>query len=62
MKNQLAELRKSKSITQEKLAELVGVSRNYISMIENSSKPGSIRVLHNIAKVLDVKIDDIFLD
>ncbi|MBU8770286.1 helix-turn-helix transcriptional regulator [Cytobacillus oceanisediminis] len=62
MKNRLAELRKTNGITQEELARKIGVTRNYISRIENGASNGSISVLYNIAKVLGVKISDIFLD
>lgn len=62
MKNKLAELRRSKKITQEELAQKVGVTRNCISRIENGASNGSINVLYNIAKALDVKISEIFLD
>lgn len=34
--NKIAELRKEKLISQEKLAEQVGLSRTYISEIENN--------------------------
>jgi putative transcriptional regulator len=62
IKNKLAELRKSKNITQEELARKIGVTRNCISRIENGASNGSINVLYNIAKALGVKISDIFLD
>lgn len=62
MENQLAALRKQKNLTQEQLAEAAGITRNYISKIENGSSINiSLKVLSAIAKKLDVKIDDIFL-
>jgi putative transcriptional regulator len=61
MKNQLAKLRKQKHLTQEELAVAAGITRNYISKIENKDAVCSVNVLYAIAKKLDVKIDDIFL-
>ncbi len=61
MDNQLAKIRKEKKMTQEELAESVGVSRNFISLIESGSRVPSLKVLSAIAKKLDVKITDIFL-
>lgn len=63
MQNQLATLRKEKNLTQEELALAAGVTRNYISKIENGNDVNvSLKVLSAIAKKLNVKISDIFLD
>ena len=61
MKNNLAKLRKERNLTQAQLAKLVGVSRNFISMIESEKRTCSIKVLSQIAEKLKVKKDDIFL-
>ncbi|WP_026572473.1 helix-turn-helix transcriptional regulator [Bacillus sp. UNC438CL73TsuS30] len=60
MKNQLAKIRKEAKLTQEELAAAVGITRNYVSKIENGGVC-SLKVLSAIAKKLNVKIDDIFL-
>jgi len=62
MKNRLAEIRSNKKITQDELAAAAGVTRNHISRIENGVCSPSMKVLSRIAKFLEVKIDDIFLD
>lgn len=63
MKNQLATLRKQKNITQQELAEAAGITRNYISKIENGEGVNvSINVLFAIADKLGIKVGDIFLD
>jgi putative transcriptional regulator len=63
MINQLAALRKQKKLTQEELAAAAGITRNYISKMENKSDVNvSLKVLSAIAKKLEVKISDIFLD
>lgn len=58
--NNVRFLRKDKSLSQEKLAELIGYSRNYVGMIERAETNPSINTLCNIAKVLDVKPEKIF--
>lgn len=45
------------NFTQEKLAELAGVSIEYISRIENEKVCPTILVVANIALALDVSID-----
>jgi putative transcriptional regulator len=63
MENKLAALRKQKKLTQEELAAAAGITRNYISKIENGTDVNvSLKVLSAIAKKLEVKISDIFLD
>lgn len=53
----IAFYRKKKSITQEQLAEKVGISRSHLSSIEapNIVKTFSIELLFRIADALEVK-------
>lgn len=60
MEHNLTRLRKQKGITQEQLAEMVGVSRNHITRIETGSRNGSIFLYTRIAKSLNVSMGDIF--
>jgi len=53
-------IRKSKNITQEELADKIGVKRSVISKYENNSVSISIETLSKIAKVLDVSIQSFF--
>lgn len=46
--------RKSKNISQEKLAEMVDLSREYITRVENCQKNISLKKLFAIADALDV--------
>lgn len=46
--------RKSKNISQEKLAEMVDLSREYITRVENGQKNISLKKLFAIADALDV--------
>jgi len=56
----IKELRESKNLTQEKLAEKTGLSIDYIGKIEvNINKPG-LRALIKIANALNVHIKELF--
>jgi len=58
--NKIAELRKEKLISQKKLAEQVGLSRTYISEIENNKKQPNVKLAIKIAKVLGTSVESIF--
>jgi len=60
MKNRLKEIRNEKCMTALELAMKIGTSENYIYMLESGRKKPSIDVALDIAKVLCVKIDDIW--
>lgn len=49
--------RKYLGYSQEVLAEKIGVSRNYIGMIERAEINVPILTLYNIAKALDVSLN-----
>jgi transcriptional regulator with XRE-family HTH domain len=51
--------RKEKQISQEKLAELAGVHRTYVGMIERAEKNITLRNIEKIAKALNVEIKDL---
>ena len=54
------ELRKQRNLSQEQLAELAGVHRTYIGMIERAEKNITLQNIENIANALSVKIKDLF--
>lgn len=56
----LKQLRKSRGLTQEKLAELIGRDTKHISKLEIAGSYPSIETLERIANVLDVELKDIF--
>ncbi|PGL71742.1 helix-turn-helix transcriptional regulator [Bacillus thuringiensis] len=58
--NKIAELRKEKLISQEKLAAQVGLSRTYIYEIENNKKQPNVKLAIKIAKVLGTSVESIF--
>ena len=56
----LKEIRKSKSLTLERLAALTDLSKSYLSEIENSDLPPPIYTLSRISKALGIDIADLF--
>ena len=53
-------LRKSKGLSQEKFAEMIGKCRNYVGMIERAEVNTPADTLFDIAKALDVNIKKLF--
>ena len=61
MKNlRLKSARAAKDLSQQQLADLVGVSRQTISSIEKGDYNPSIRLCIAICKVLDKTLDQLF--
>ena len=54
------EFRKQKKLTQEKLAEIIGVDNGYISKLEVGQNFTSITTLEKIANVLGVELYELF--
>ncbi len=50
----IAKYRKEKQFSQEKLAEMVNLSREYITRVENGQKNISLKKLFAIADALEV--------
>ena len=50
----IAKYRKEKYLSQEKLAEMVNLSREYITRVENGQKNISLKKLFAIADALEV--------
>ena len=61
MKTRIKEYRNRLGLTQEKLAEMVGVRRETIIFLEQGKYNPSLRLAHNVAKALNATIDDIFI-
>jgi len=53
--------RNEKGLTQEDLAEKVGVSRVYIGYVEQGRNTPSLEILEKIAKALNVKMTEILV-
>lgn len=61
MKTKIKEYRAKHNLTQEKLAEMVGVRRETIIFLEQGKYNPSLRLAHNVAKALQAAIDEIFI-
>lgn len=61
-KSNLKFYRKNKNLTQSELAEQVGVTKDYISMIERGKKNPGIFLAKRIALILNSTIDEIFFE
>jgi len=61
MKTKIKEYRTKHNLTQEKLAEMVGVRRETIIYLEQGKYNPSLRLAHNVAKALQATIDEIFI-
>ncbi len=59
MGKNICKYRENKKLSQEKLAEIVGLSREYITRIENGQKSVSLKKLFTIADALGAKICNI---
>ena len=57
----IKKVRKTKGLTQETLAELVGCNPSHISNIENNYTKASLNTLLSIANALDTSIDCLLL-
>ena len=58
----IKEIRKKKKFTQEELAWKVGVSPNFIGLVERGNKKPSIDTLIKIGEALDVPVSAFFED
>ena len=61
MKNRMKELRQQHSISQEKMADLLGVSRQTIISIEKEKYNPSLPLAIRIAQSFNVTVEDVFL-
>lgn len=62
MKNKLKVFRAEKNITQEQLAERIGVSRQTVNAIESNKYLPSLGLAFKIVKLFKVPIEEIFID
>ncbi len=60
MTNRIRELRARLGLTQEELANKVGVRRETIVFLEAGKYNPSLKLAHDIAKTLGEKIDEVF--
>ena len=60
LKNRLKEIRKEKDLSQQNLADMVGVSRNTISSIETGQFNPTAKLALILCTALDKKFEEIF--
>jgi transcriptional regulator with XRE-family HTH domain len=58
----LSKIREAKGLTQDKLADLIGVKRQQVSCWEGNVNKPSADYLAALSVVLVIKIDDLFED
>ncbi len=61
MKTRIKEFRAKYDLTQEKLAEIVGVRRETIVFLEQGKYNPSLKLAHDVAKALKSKIEELFI-
>ena len=61
MNNRIQDLRKEKGLTQQGLAEKLGVSRQTIISLENGKYNPSISLSYKLAKAFGLTIEDVFI-
>ena len=61
MKTRMKEYRAKYNLTQERLAEIVGVRRESIIFLEKGKYNPSLKLAHNVAKALKTTVDEMFI-
>ncbi len=61
MRTRIKELRARHNLTQEELAKKVGVRRETVLYLEKGKYNPSLKLAHDIAKVLQTTIDELFI-
>lgn len=61
MKNRIQVLREAISLTQEEVAQKVGVSRQTINAIENDKYNPTLELAFRLARLFGCSVDDVFL-
>lgn len=62
METKIRQFRQEKGLTQQQLADLVGVTRQTINALENARYNPSLLLAYNITKILGKKyIEDVFM-
>lgn len=57
----LKTIRSEKELLQYEAAEMLGITKDYLNMIENNRKKPGRDLLFKMAQLYDVSIEDVFL-
>lgn len=60
MNNNISQLRKERRVTQEELADAVGVTRQTIISLENGRYNASLLLAHKLARYFGLTIEELF--
>ncbi len=60
LKNRIAELRKARRVTQEELADSLGVTRQTIISLESGRYNASLLLAHKLARYFGRTIEEVF--
>lgn len=60
--NRVRELRKSRGLSQEALADLAELDRSYIGGVERGDRNISLNNIQKLSKALNIKISELFKD
>ena len=60
LKNRLKEIRAEKKLSQQDLADMVGVSRNTISSLETGQYEPTAKLAYVLSIALDMKFEELF--
>ena len=60
LKNKLKEIRAKRKISQQELADMVGVSRNTISSLETGQYEPTAKLAYILCIALDMKFEELF--
>jgi len=60
--NNIKTIRTSKQISQKALAKQVGITPNYLSMIENNAKKPSLTLVEKLAMVMNIPLATLFAE
>lgn len=58
----ITELRKSLNLSQKKLAEIAGISKNYLGNVERGKQAVTIQILKTLTDKLEISLSDFFKD
>jgi putative transcriptional regulator len=61
MKTRIKDYRNKRNLTQERLADMVGVRRETIIFLEQGKYNPSLKLAHNVAEALGATIEELFI-